>query len=117
MQYDNALSPRQETQKKIACPRSLYNNLKKKNTDLMSPAQGIYFLRDMFQITAIELVSVIYDNHINGVHQFWDTLNFRNNFGASLEDAYIAKTIQLLIVHYQFVRIKRLTKHLPTPDQ
>ena len=63
-----------ETQKKIACPRSWYKNNKKENADLMSQAQRIHFLQDLFQMTAIALVSIINLIHINGLHQFWDTL-------------------------------------------
>ena len=33
----------------------------------------IHYLQDMFQMTAIALVSVI-NYHINGLHLFWDTL-------------------------------------------
>ena len=40
----------------------------------MSLAQRMHFLQDMFQMTAIALVSVINHNHINGLHLFWDTL-------------------------------------------
>ena len=57
--YDNDLLLRQETQKMIACPRSWYN----KKIDLMSLA----FLRDVFQMTAIVLVSVINHYHIDGL--------------------------------------------------
>ena len=46
----------------------------KKNIDLMSLAQMIQFLLDVFQMTAIALVSVINHYHINGLHLFWDTL-------------------------------------------
>ena len=35
------------------------------------------FLQVMFQMTVIELVSVINDYHINGLHLFWDTLNMQ----------------------------------------
>ena len=44
------------------------------NIDLMSQAQRMHFLKDMFQITAVVLVSVINHYHINGLHLFWDTL-------------------------------------------
>ena len=45
-----------------------------KNIDLMSLAQRMHFLQDMFQITAIALISLINHYHINGLHLFWDTL-------------------------------------------
>ena len=45
-----------------------------KNINLMSLAQRIHFLQDMFQMTTIALVSVINPNPINGLHLFWDTL-------------------------------------------
>ena len=44
----------------------------KKNIDLMSLAQRIYFLPDGFQMIAIVLVINHY--YINGLHLFWDTL-------------------------------------------
>ena len=59
--------------KKIACPGSWYNNNKKKNVDLISLAQIMDILQDLFQMTAIALVSVINHYHINGLHLFWDT--------------------------------------------
>ena len=34
----------------------------------------MHFLLDVFQMTAIALVSVINHYHINGLHLFWDTL-------------------------------------------
>ena len=40
----------------------------------MSLAQRMYFLLDVFQMTAITLVSVINLYHIKGLHLFWDTL-------------------------------------------
>ena len=40
----------------------------------MSLAQRMHFLKDMFQITAIALVSVINHCHINGLHLFGDTM-------------------------------------------
>ena len=36
--------------------------------------QKMHFLQDVFQMTAIALVSVINDYHINVLHLFWDTL-------------------------------------------
>ena len=60
-------------QKKIACPGGCYNN-NWKNTDVMYLAKRIYFLQDVFQMTAIELISAINYYHINGLHLFWDTL-------------------------------------------
>ena len=39
----------------------------------MSLAQRVHFLQDVFQMTAIVLVSVI-NHHINGLYLFWDTL-------------------------------------------
>ena len=46
----------------------------KKNIDLMSLAQRMHFLLDVFEMTAIELFSVINHYHINGLHLFWDAL-------------------------------------------
>ena len=40
----------------------------------MAPAERVHFLQDVFQMTAIALVSVINPYHINGLHLFWDTL-------------------------------------------
>ena len=40
----------------------------------MSRSKDVFFLLEMFQITAIALVSVINHNHINRLHLFWDTL-------------------------------------------
>ena len=37
-------------------------------------AQKMYFLQDVHQMSAIALVSIINYDHINGLHQFWDTL-------------------------------------------
>ena len=39
----------------------------------MSLAQKMHFLQDVFQITAIALVSVINYYPIKGLHLFWDT--------------------------------------------
>ena len=39
----------------------------------MSLAQRMHFLKEVFQMTAIILVSVINHYHINGLHLFWDT--------------------------------------------
>ena len=35
---------------------------------------SLHFLQDVFQMTAIVLVSVINHYHINGLHLFWDIL-------------------------------------------
>ena len=40
----------------------------------MSLAQRMYFLQDVYQMTAIAFVTVIIHYHINGVYLFWDTL-------------------------------------------
>ena len=40
----------------------------------MSWAQTMHFLQDIFQMTAIALVSVINHYHINGLQLFWDAL-------------------------------------------
>ena len=48
---------------------------RKENIDLSSLAQRMYFLQDMFQMTAIVFVSVVNHYHINGLHLFWDTLH------------------------------------------
>ena len=45
-----------------------------KNIDFMSLAERMYFLQDMFQMTAIALVSVVNHNHINRLHLFWNNL-------------------------------------------
>ena len=42
--------------------------------DLMSLAQRMHFLQNMFLMTATALVSVITHYHINGLHLFRDTL-------------------------------------------
>ena len=39
----------------------------------MSLVQRMHFLQDVFQMTAITLVSVINHYHINWLHLFWDT--------------------------------------------
>ena len=44
--------------------------IKKNNIDLMSLAWRMHFLLDVFQITAIALVSVINHYHINGLYLF-----------------------------------------------
>ena len=59
---------RQETKKKIACPGSWYKVFSSKNA----------FLEDMFQMSAIVLVSVI-NHYIKGLHLFWDTLYKKQN--------------------------------------
>ena len=46
----------------------------KKTFNLMSLAQRMYFLQDVFQMTAVVLVSVINHYHFKGLHLFWDTL-------------------------------------------
>ena len=46
----------------------------KEYIDLMSLAQRMHFLPDVFKMTYIALVSVINHYHINGLHLFWDTL-------------------------------------------
>ena len=40
----------------------------------MSVAERMHFLQDVFQMTAIALVSVINDYYTKGLHLFWDTL-------------------------------------------
>ena len=44
----------------------------------MSLAQRMHFLQNLFQMTAIALVSVLNYYHINGLHLFWDTLYIFN---------------------------------------
>ena len=61
------------TKKNIKCPGSWYNN-NLKNINLMFLAEMMHFLQDMFQITTIAPISVIYHYHINGLHLFWNTL-------------------------------------------
>ena len=60
--------------KKIKYPGRRYGN-SEKIIDLMSLAQRMQFFKDMFQMSAIALVSVINHYHINGWHLFWDSLN------------------------------------------
>ena len=45
-----------------------------KNIDLMSPAQRMHFLQDVFQMTTIAPISVINHYYINVLYLFWDTL-------------------------------------------
>ena len=46
----------------------------KRNIDLISLAQRMHFLQDVFQMIASALVSAInHYHHINGLHLFWDT--------------------------------------------
>ena len=73
--YNYDLFLRQETQKRL---HILEADMIKKNIDLMSLAKRMHFLHDMFQMTAIALVSVINHYHINGLHLFWDTLHIYN---------------------------------------
>ena len=40
----------------------------------MSLAQRMHFLKNLFQMITIVLISVINHYHINGLHLFWDTL-------------------------------------------
>ena len=44
-----------------------------KKNDLMSRARKMHFLQDVFQMTALAIVSVINHYHRNGLHPFWDT--------------------------------------------
>ena len=46
----------------------------KRNIDLMFLAQRMHFWLDVFQITAVVVVSVINHYHINRLHLFCDTL-------------------------------------------
>ena len=46
----------------------------------MSLAQRMRFLQDVFQMTAITLISVINPYRINGLHLFWDTLYINVRF-------------------------------------
>ena len=46
----------------------------KTNIDSISLAQRMPVLLVMFQMTAIALVSIINQYHINGLHLFWETL-------------------------------------------
>ena len=41
-----------------------------KNIDLVSLAQGMHFLQDIFQMTTFAFVSVINPYHINGLRLF-----------------------------------------------
>ena len=47
----------------------------KKDIDLMFLAQRMHFLQDVFEITAVALVSLINNYYINELNLFWDTLN------------------------------------------
>ena len=71
--YDNDLLLRQETQNKISCPGSWYNNNKKQQHWFDVSRSNDAFLQDVFQMAAIALVSVIntlsYQSYL-----FWDTL-------------------------------------------
>ena len=40
----------------------------------MSLAQKMHFLLDVFQMSAVMLISVMNHYHIYGLHLFWDTL-------------------------------------------
>ena len=46
----------------------------KKNIDLMSLAQRMHFLQEVFQMTAIALISMINHYHTDGFYLFWDTI-------------------------------------------
>ena len=46
----------------------------------MSLAQRMHFLQDVFQMTAIVLVSVIKHYYINGLNLFWDSLYMYKRF-------------------------------------
>ena len=70
--YENDLLERQETQKRIACPGSWYNN-NKTNIDLMS----LHFWQDVFQMTAIVHFSLTNHYQINELHLFSDTLYYQ----------------------------------------
>ena len=49
-------------------------------------SQRMHFLQDMFQITAIALISVRNHYHINGLHPFWENLyNFPSQFRIRIE--------------------------------
>ena len=64
---------RQETQKRLQVLEA--NIITIKNyTDLIYQAQRMHFLPDVFQMTSIEIASVINHYDINGLHLFWDTL-------------------------------------------
>ena len=46
----------------------------KENIDLLSLAQRMHFLLDVFQMTAIMIVAVINHYFIYGLHLFWDSM-------------------------------------------
>ena len=52
----------------------------KKNSNLMSLAQMMHFLQDVFKMNVIALTSVINHYHINGWHLFWVTLYKEKTF-------------------------------------
>ena len=62
----------QKNSKNITFPGISYNNSKDINP--MSLAQRMHFWHDVFQMTAIALVSVINHRQINKLHQFCYTL-------------------------------------------
>ena len=62
----------EKKKKKIACPESCDDNKKRLIGCLL--LKGCIFLLDVFQITAIALVSEINQNYINELHLFWDIL-------------------------------------------
>ena len=78
-EYDNDLLLRQETQKKLTCSGRWYNTKKKKKWHwFIVFSLKDAFLKDVFQMTVIALVSVTNYYHINGLHLIWDILYFRN---------------------------------------
>ena len=51
-----------------------------KNISLTSLAQRMHFLSDVFQMTAIALVSAINHYQFNGLYLFWDVIIYDNLF-------------------------------------
>ena len=74
----------------------------KKNIDLMSLAQVINFLRDVFHMTAVTLVSVINHHHlhINGFHLRWDTLYM---WGCLNNCVYVCECTYIYIYIYIYI--------------
>ena len=74
--YSDKKLKKKKRKKKIAYPERLYKAFTKNNIDLMSQAQRMHFLQDVFQMTITGLVSVINHHHIYELHLFWDTLYY-----------------------------------------
>ena len=79
----------------------------------MSLAQMMHFLQDMFQMTAIALISVINHYHINGLHLFRDThsslkKHVENDFPSRWESQINMKISELLVIQSPWVRLNKM---------